>query len=255
MNKIAAVILAAGKGTRMGNTEGSDIPKVMFEMAGKPIAEYSVNNIIQSGIDKIVLVVGYKKELVEEYFNGKTEFVIQEKQLGTGHAVLMAKKLLEGRSEAVLVCYGDMPLIKSETIKKLIDAYQSIPAGGRKPVIAQLSVNFDDPVHWAFGRIIRDESGEVVANIEQKDCTEEQLKIKECNTGVYIFNSEWLWNNIENIKNENVQKEYYLTDLIEVAKEQGKKVIALPVADESEALGINTQEQLREAESILQNRK
>lgn len=257
--KIAAVILAAGKGTRMtprhqdsaGQVSGqaSPIPKVMFEINGKPIIDYTVNYVKKSGINNIVLVVGYKKELIEEYFKENVGYAEQKEQLGTGHAVMMAKSLLEGQSEAVFIGYGDMPLFKTDTIKKLIDKYEE-----EKPTIALLSVNFDDPVPWAFGRIIRNENGEVVANIEQKDCTEEQLKVKECNTGLYIFNSEWLWDNIENIKNENAQKEYYLTDLLKMAKEQGKKVIALPVANESEALGINTQEQLKEAEALLEMR-
>ena len=257
--KIAAVILAAGKGTRMaprhqdfagqGNEKGSDIPKVMFEMAGEPVIDYTVNYVKSSGINNVVLVVGYKKELIEEYFNESVKYAEQKQQLGTGHAVMMAKEILQGKSEAVFVGYGDMPLFKTETIRKLIDEYEK-----EKPTIALLSVNFDDPIPWAFGRIIRDENREVVANIEQKDCSEEQLKVKECNTGLYIFDSEWLWNNIDSIKNENVQKEYYLTDLLKMAKEQGKKVIALPVANESEALGINTQEQLREAEAILESR-
>lgn len=248
MEKISAVILAAGKGTRMGNDEGSDIPKVMFEIAGKPIISYTVDNIKQSGIDKIVLVVGYKKELIKEYLNSEVEYVTQGEQLGTGHAVMMAKKLLTGKSEAVLVCYGDMPLFRTETIKKLIDEYEN-----RRPAIALLSIKFNDPVHWAFGRIIRDENGGVIDSIEQKDCTEEQLKIKESNTCLYIFNSEWLWLNIDKIKNNNAQNEYYLTDLIKIAVDQGKKVIAIPVSEESEAIGINTQEQLREAEAILES--
>lgn len=245
---IAAVILAAGKGTRMGNAEGSDIPKVMFEIAGKPIIYYSVNNIKQAGINKIVLVVGYKKELIEKYFNEKVEYAIQKEQLGTGHAVKTAKKLLLGKSEAVLVYYGDMPLFKTETIQKLISAYEQ-----EEPTMALLSVNFNDPVHWAFGRVIRNENGEVAGNIEQKDCTDEELKIKECNTGIYIFDASFLWENIEKITNDNIQKEYYLTDLIKIAKEQGKKIIAVPVSEESEALGINTQEHLREAEAILKS--
>jgi len=249
MEKIVAVILAAGKGTRMGNAEGSDIPKVMFEMVEKPIIHYSVNNIKQSGIDKIVLVVGYKKELIEDYFKDKVDYAEQKEQLGTADAVKTAKELLQGKSEAVLVYYGDMPLFKIETIQRLINAYEQ-----EKPTIALLSVNFNDPVHWAFGRIVRNGNGEVVDSVEQKDCTPDQLKIKECNTCFYIFDADWLWENIEQINNKNAQKEYYLTDLIKLAKEQGKKIIALPVSEESEALGINTQEHLKEAEAILKSR-
>ncbi len=250
MNKYAAVILAAGKGTRMGGGVASDIPKVMYEIAGKPIIHYSVENIKQSGIDDIVLVVGYKKELIEEYFKNTVKYAVQEEQLGTGHAVMAAKEMLAGKSEAVLVYYGDMPLFKTETIKKLIETFEK-----EKPAIALLSVNFDDPMHWAFGRIIRNEKGEVIDSIEQKDCTNGERKIKECNTCFYVFDSEWLWDNISNLNQENAQKEYYLTDLIKIAREQGKKIIAIPVSGESEALGINTEEQLKEAETVLTNRK
>ena len=247
MEKIAAVILAAGKGTRMNEGQASPIPKVMFEMSGKPIIDFTVENVKKSGVEKIVLVVGYKSELIRKHLNTSVLYSLQEEQLGTGHAVLMAKESLSGQSEAVLVCYGDMPLVKPSTIEKLIETYQN-----EEPVIVLLSAVSEDPS--GYGRIIRDENSAVFGIKEEKDCTEEEKKIKEWNIGFYIFNAEWLWSNIDKINNQNAQKEYYLTDLVEMAREQEKKIIAIPVSEESEALGINTQEQLKEAEEILKSR-
>lgn len=247
---IAAVILAAGKGTRMGSVEGSEKPKVMHLANGKPMVEYSIKAIKESGVHRVVLVIGYKREQVEEYFGQSVEYALQEEQLGTGHAVMMAKPNLEGQSDAVLTCYGDMPLFKAETIRRLIDKFEE-----EKPAIAMLTVDFEDPEFWAFGRIIRNEEGYVVANVEQKDCAPEQLKIKESNPGFYIFDAEFLWANIEKLKAENAQAEYYLPDLIKMANDQGKKIVAVKVSSEDEVLGVNTPEQLAKAEEILIQRE
>jgi bifunctional UDP-N-acetylglucosamine pyrophosphorylase/glucosamine-1-phosphate N-acetyltransferase len=251
MDNIAAVILAAGKGTRMAGGDQSPIPKVMYEISGKPIISYSVQNLKNAGIDTVVVVVGYQKESIENFLGEKVLYAVQTEQLGTGHAVMAAREKLAGESEAVLVCYGDMPLFKPSTIKSLIEVYDR-----EKPAIAMLSIILDDPEFWAFGRIVRNEAGDVVASIEQRDCNEEQLKIKESNPCFYIFNSHWLWSNLDKLSTENAQGEYYLTDIIKVAIDQGKKIIAMPITDETEALGINTPEQLKMAEEILaKNRK
>jgi len=249
MEKYAAIILAAGKGTRMGGAEGSEIPKVMYEIVGEPIIRHSVTLTRKAGIQRIVLVVGYKKELIENYFGNEVEYAIQNKQLGTGHAVACAKSVVKGMSESVIVFYGDNPLYKPETIQKLITLYEK-----EKPTVAMLSVHFDDPMFWAFGRIIRDEEGEVVGIVEHKDCDKEQLKITECNPGFYIFDAAWLWDNIAKLDTENAQHELYLTDMIYLAKEQGKRIVAMPVSEESEALGINTKEQLEAAGEVLGSR-
>lgn len=249
MDKYAAVILAAGKGTRMNEGQASPIPKVMFGLLDKPIIDWSVRLIKDAGIERVVLVVGYKKELVEEYFKDQVEYAIQKEQLGTGHAVAQAKLLLGGQSEAVVVFYGDNPLYKTETVRRLVSAFES-----EKPTIAMLSVVFEDPEFWAFGRILRDQNNEVMGIVEQKDCSPEQLEIKESNPGFYIFDATWLWENIDQLGNQNAQGEYYLTDLIEVAKNQGKRVIAMTVSEESEALGINNPDQLKQAEEVLKKR-
>lgn len=244
--KIAAVILAAGQGTRMGEAE---IPKVMFKVDGKPIVEHMIEDIENSGVDDITLVVGYKQEIVKDYFKGRVKYAEQVEQLGTGHAVMMAQDLLENKSDAVLTCYGDHATYKEETIKKLIETFKK-----EKPAIAMLTVEFEDPMKWAFGRIVRDEKGNVSEIVEQKDCDEEQLKIRESNPSFFIFDSKFLWDNLKNLNTENAQGEYYLTDMVKVAKDQGKRIISSPVSEESEVLGINTQEHLKEVEEILKKR-
>jgi len=208
-----------------------------------------------AGIEKIVLVVGYKKEMVMEDVGSRVEYAVQKEQLGTGHAAMQAKNNLEGKVDAVVICYGDMPLFKPETIRNLVNEYKNPKIGTERPIVAMLTVDFDDPNYWAYGRIIRDKNGYVDASIEQKDCTEEQLKIKECNPSFYIFNADWLWQNFAKLSTNNVQHEYYLTDMIHIAKEQGKKIIAVKVSEESEVLGINTQEQLERVEKILAKSK
>jgi len=245
--KIVALILAAGKGTRMNDGKvGSDVPKVMYEALGKPLIDYSVNNVKKAGINEIILVVGYKKEVVQGYWKEKVLYAEQKEQKGTGHAVMMAEDLLEGKADAILVCYGDMPLYQPNTIKKLIDLYSE-----EMPVIAMLSVEFADPNAWAYGRIERDDKNKIKDIVEQKDCSEEQKCIKECNPGFYIFNSEWLWKNLNKLKTDNAQSEYYLTDMIKIAVDNGEKVVAIPVENEWEALGVNTREQLMEAKEKL----
>jgi bifunctional UDP-N-acetylglucosamine pyrophosphorylase / glucosamine-1-phosphate N-acetyltransferase len=259
MEKYAAIILAAGKGTRMNQGQASDLPKVMYEINGKPIIYWSVKLVRDAGIEKVVLVVGYKKELIQDYFGRrpegsalagkKVEYAIQEEQLGTGHAASMAKDALFGKAESIVVFGGDNPLFKPETVKKLMESYDK-----EKPTIAMLSVISDSLVNWAFGRIVRDENNEVVGIVEQKDCDEDQLKIKEGNPAFYIFDADWLWENISKLKSENAQNEIYLTDMVQIACKQGKRIIAVPVSEESEGLGINTPEHQKQAEEILQKR-
>jgi len=244
--KIAAIILAAGEGKRMGVT---DKPKVMVEISGKPMVEHLVDAVEGAKVNDITLVVGFKKETVKQYFKDRTKFVEQTEQLGTGHAVMMAEDSLTGKSDAIITCYGDMPLFKSETIKSLVETFEK-----EKPTVAMLTVKFDDPGFWAFGRIVRDKNGEISGIVEQKDCNPEQLKIKESNPSFFIFDSKFLWDNLKNLNTENAQGEYYLTDMIKVAKDQGKKIVSVPVSEESEVLGANTPEQLGEIEEILEKR-
>jgi len=249
MHKYAAIILAAGKGTRMNEGASSPMPKVMFKLAGIPIIRHSVELIKGAGVEKVVLVVGYKKDIIEDYFGDEVEYALQEQQLGTGHAAAMAKPILVDQAQSIIIFCGDNPLYKQETIKRLIEFYEKV-----EPTVAMLSVNFEDPEYWAFGRIVRNERNDVIGIIEQKDCTSSQLKIKESNPSFYIFNAGWFWDNIEKLGNDNVQREFYLTDMIAIASEQGNKIVAMPVSEESEALGINNPDQLKQAEEILNKR-
>ena len=246
MKDIIAVILAAGKGTRMGAV---DRPKVMFEANGKPIVEYLLQSIQNAGVFDVVLVVGYLQKQVRNYFQDRVYYVEQLEQKGTGHAVIMAKKLLKGKSKAVLVAYGDMPLYKTETIKRLIKKFNS-----EKPTIAMVTVDLSDPDFWAYSRVLRNENGEITATVEQKDASIKQRKIKECNPSFYLFDADWLWDNLGRIGTDNVQKEYYLPDLISIAHKQGRKIVSVKAENETEVLGVNTLEQLKKVEEILKTR-
>jgi len=248
--KTSVVILGAGKGTRMNEGKASAMPKVMFKANGKPLLEHMINTFSDIELEKTVVVVGYKKEMVMDYFGDKVEYAEQKEQLGTGHAAMMAKDNLKDKTDAVIVCYGDMPLYKPETVKTLVETFEK-----EKPTLAMLTVDFEDPEFWAYGRVIRDKEGNVIANVEQKDCTPEQLKIKESNPSFYIFNSDWLWKNFDKLSTDNAQSEYYLTDMIKVANDQGKKIVAVKVSEENEVFGVNNPEQLKEVEEILDLRK
>jgi len=160
----------------------------------------------------------------------------------------MAKDLLKGKTESVIIFYGDCPLYKTSTVEGLIDLYEK-----ENPTIAMLTAISDDPT--GYGRVFRDDNGDVSKIIEHKDCTEEERLNKEWNPAFYIFKADWLWENIDKLSSNNVQHEYYLTDLIAMAKEQSKRVVAMPVSEEDEALGINDLDQLKYAEEVLSNRK
>lgn len=245
MKDIIAVILAAGQGKRMGSEEAK-LPKVMFEIAGKPIIRYNLDNLKNAGVSDIVVVVGYEKEKVMDYLKSEVQYAEQHERLGTGHATAMAKDFAKDKTKWLLVCYGDMPLFQPATIKKLIKEIKA-----EQPTMSMLTVKFDDPEFWAYGRIVRDEENNIIRIVEQKDCSPEELIIKECNPSFFIFDNNWFWDNINKLSTANAQKEYYLTDMVGLATTQNKKIIGLPVGEEWEALGINNPEQLKEAEAIL----
>jgi len=249
MEKYAGIILAAGKGRRMAVGQESPLPKVMVEVAGRPMVSYVIDLFHSAGINNLVLVVGYRKEMVEEHFGDKVKYAVQEEQLGTGNAAKAARNLLQGKSENVIVCYGDKPLYKPETIQRLVRAFEE-----EKPTAMILTVDYSDPMFWAAGRIVKDVDGNVQKIVEQKDCNEEQLKIRECNCGFYIFKADWFWENIDKLTPNNVQGEYYLTDMVGIAGDQGERVLSIKVEDESEPFGINTPEQLEQAKKVLVKR-
>ncbi|UXI01290.1 bifunctional UDP-N-acetylglucosamine diphosphorylase/glucosamine-1-phosphate N-acetyltransferase GlmU [Photobacterium sp. TY1-4] len=234
----SAVILAAGKGTRMY----SNLPKVLHTLAGKPMVKHVIDTCGGVGAKNIHLVYGHggdqmKAALVDESVN----WVLQAEQLGTGHAVNQACPDLAD-DEKVLILYGDVPLISSETLENLLDAQ---PDGG----IALLTVVLDDPT--GYGRIVR-RNGPVVAIVEQKDATEEQKLIKEINTGVMVANGRDLKRWLAALKNDNAQGEYYLTDIIEIAHDEGRAVEAVHPAKAIEVEGVNNRVQLAKLERAYQ---
>ncbi len=243
---IRAIVLAAGKGTRL-RTEGCDLPKVMRLAAGRPLLAYVLDGL--SFIDKkdITIVVGYKKEDVMAGFP-EYSFAVQKEQLGTGHAVKSAAENFEGYDGAVLVCCGDMPLLKKETYEAMAKAYEESDS-------ACVILTGTSDEYLPYGRIVRDENDEFLMMVEEKDCTEEQKQIKELNSGVYIFDSKKLFAALDKLKNNNNQSEYYLTDVPVILKAEGERVTLCCRELGSEIIGVNTVEQLQQVEEILYSRK
>ncbi|MGM9521052.1 MAG: sugar phosphate nucleotidyltransferase [Oscillospiraceae bacterium] len=245
MNDIKAVVLAAGKGTRL-RTEGIDLPKVMREALGRPLLEYVLKALPLKNKKDAIVVVGYKKEKVTAFFNSCT-FAEQTEQLGTGHAVMSSAKALEGYAGDVLVCCGDMPLVKAETYKALLDYHRE-----QRNDCTLLSGRSDEPL--PYGRVIRDENGSFVRIVEDKDCTPEEAQIRELNAGIYVFNAPKLLSALSGLRTDNAQGEYYLTDVPDIMLRRGDKV-GVYVRDMGyELIGVNTVEQLNLVEKILSER-
>lgn len=240
MKNVSAVILAAGKGVRMQ----SDLPKVFHKLAGKPLLQHVIETVQSLGIKDIYVVVGYKKELIIDYFkNWQVTFVSQDEQLGTGHAVRMVEPHLKEFSGTVLVLAGDVPLLSVQTLQKLID-FHVLHKASATDLTAEL------PDAGNYGRIIRDKDGHIVRIVEKKDASSDELKIKEINTGTFCFNAKDLFNALSLVRAENVQKEYYLTDTIEILKRKSRPVYAYLTPDHKKTLGINTKEELAALEAL-----
>lgn len=238
-----AVILAAGKGTRMK----SDLPKVLHKVAGISMLEHVFRSVSAIDPEKTVTVIGHKAELVEQVLAGKTEFVRQTEQLGTGHAVMMAEPVLENLTGQTLVIAGDTPLITGESLKNLIDFHIN-----HKNVATILTAEADNP--FGYGRIVRNQHGEVIKIVEQKDASDFEQQIKEINTGTYVFDNARLFEALKNINTNNAQGEYYITDVIGIFRENGEKVGAYTLKDFDESLGVNDRVALATAESIMRRR-
>ncbi|MGI6566066.1 MAG: bifunctional UDP-N-acetylglucosamine diphosphorylase/glucosamine-1-phosphate N-acetyltransferase GlmU [Firmicutes bacterium] len=239
----AAVVLAAGKGTRMK----SAVPKVLHPICGLPMIAHVVNNLREAGVERILVVVGQEGQEIQGLLGSEVEYVVQAEQLGTGHAVLQAEAVLQGCSGPVLVIHGDTPLYRPGTLRDLIEAHQS-----SKALATVLSVVVDDPT--GYGRIIRDAADRFAKIVEQKDAGPEEALVKEINSGTYVFECEPLFEALHQISPENAQAEYYLTDVLEIIKEQAGKVEIFIHGDHEEALGINNRVQLAAAERILRDR-
>ncbi len=234
-----AIVLAAGKGTRMK----TELPKCAFPILKKPMINYIVDNIEKSIVDEIVCVVGYKKEYIEELLNGRVKYAVQEEQLGTGHAVLMTKDLLEDKDGTTIILLGDMPLIDHKVIDKVMSYHCD-----KKNDLTVVTTEFDNPK--GYGRIIRNEYGNIEAIVEHKDCTKEQKRIKEVNTGIYIVNNNLLFEAVKKIEVNKRKGEYYLTDIVEIMRDE-YKVSAFLLWDSPRVMGVNDLYTLSIAEKYL----
>ena len=240
---LAVVILAAGEGTRMK----SGLPKVLHPLGGRPLVLHALETARQLTDHPPVLIVGHGREAVEDAVGEGVTMVEQAEQLGTGHAVLQARTVLRGRADLVLVSYADMPLLTAETLGQLVQRQRA----NRGP-ITMLSLMQDNP--RGFGRVVRDEDGSVIAIVEEAVATPEELAIRELNAGVYCFDGPWLWDHIDQIPLSLPKEEYYLTDLVGMAVDEGLKVEAVVSEDADELLGINNRVHLAEAERVLRRR-
>ena len=241
--KVAAILLAAGQGTRMK----SDLPKVMHPLCGKPMIWHVLEAVKAATTEKPVVITGHGAEQVSSFIGEAAHCVRQEPQLGTAHAALQAESLLKGKSDYVLVVYADMPLLRGETLKRLVETQQVSPGP-----ISMLTITAKDP--RGFGRIVRGPNGEVEAIVEEYVATPDQLKIHELNAGVYCFKSDWLWKVLPRIQKNPRKGEYYLTDIVELAVKDGLAVQALVEDDLIETIGINTRVHLAEAEAAMRQR-
>jgi bifunctional UDP-N-acetylglucosamine pyrophosphorylase/glucosamine-1-phosphate N-acetyltransferase len=238
-----AVVLAAGKSTRMK----SALPKVVHEICGRPMIEYVLDAGRAAGVKRTIVVVGHAADVVRELLSGYSDvvFALQSEQKGTGHAVMMCREQLAGHAGPVLVLAGDTPLLRSETLRGLLDDLRQQRAAC---VIGTAVTDASE----GLGRIVRDGSGEFLRIVEQKDATPEERAIREINTGCYAFDGPSLLWALEQIRPNNKQNEYYLTDCPAVLKGAGKRVIAARRFDIVEAIGVNTRVQLAEVERSIQ---
>ena len=203
MANLVAVILAAGKGTRMR----SKYPKVLHKVGGKPMLQHVIDAASVAGCDEKVIIVGHEAELVEEMVGNQGKIALQAEQLGTGHAVMQTAEALKGFTSTALILCGDTPLLEGEELKKFCEAHQA--SGAAATVLTAI---MDDP--FGYGRIVRDAKGNVQAIVEQKDATEEQKAIKEINTGIYCMECPLMFDVLATLTNDNAQGEYYLTDVL-----------------------------------------
>lgn len=242
MTGFGCVILAAGEGTRFK----SDTPKVLHDLHGKPILQNLLDVVGELGFGKPVVVIGHKADKVRDFLKDKAIAVVQKRQLGTADAVKAGKGHLS-RFKDVLILYGDVPLVKPETIRYLIKEHKSSGAS-----CTLLTVLLDDP--YGYGRVIRGASNQVKGIIEEKEASDEEKRIREINVGLYCFKQRDLFEAINKVRRSKVKKEYYLTDLIEILMSEGKKISAVRTDDADETIGINSRKDLSRAFLVLNKR-
>jgi bifunctional UDP-N-acetylglucosamine pyrophosphorylase/glucosamine-1-phosphate N-acetyltransferase len=241
--KLAAVVLAAGQGTRMK----SKLPKVLHPIAGKPMIRYALDAVCALDADRTVVVIGHGADQVRAAVGAGVWFAEQAEPRGTGHAVLQAHDLLRGKADTILVTYADMPLLRAGTLQRLVDAHKSSRA-----TITLLTVVSEDTM--GFGRIVRTTRGRVLGIVEEADATEEQLAIRELNGGVYCFDAQWLWEHLTRLKPNGKKHEYYLTDLVAMAVKERRAIESIILNEAEEVVGINTRVHLARAEKIMRGR-
>ena len=242
MNAPIAVVLSAGQGTRMK----SDLPKVLCPVLGRPMIEYVLDSLVEAGVQRIIAVVGYRADDVKATLSHRknVEFSIQSERLGTGHAVKMAREQLEGHQGPVVVVAGDSPLLQTASLRILLQH-----AAEQQPACLLGTLHKQNP--QGLGRIVRDSQGEFQGIVEERDATQQQRGITEVNMSTYVFHGPELLHALDLLKNENHQKEFYLTDCPGILKKEGKRVQALPVLLPCEALSINTPEELAQVEAKM----
>ena len=243
MNDMMAIVLAAGKGTRMKSNKS----KIVHKIYGKEMVKRVVEAAKKADVLDVVAVVGHQKEQVIEVLQEEVQYAYQEEMLGTGHAVMQASKYLEGKKGKVVILYGDVPLLRETTIKKLIQRSKE-----NNEYATLLTAIYDNPL--GYGRIVRDANGNVEEIVEEKDATQIQREIKEINSGIYCFDIEELNKALTQIKPNNVKNEYYLTDVIKIMHEKGLKIGTVIIDDNTEILGVNDKQQLAILTNILKIR-
>lgn len=241
--KVTAVLLAAGQGTRMRSV----LPKVLHPLCGKPMLWHVLEALKSAATEKPVVVIGHGADEVKKYLGDSADCVLQEPQLGTGHAAMQAEALLKGKTDYLIVTYADMPLLRGETFQRLVETQRLNPGP-----LSLLTVTADDP--RGFGRIVRKADGTVAAIVEEYVATMEQQKIKELNVGAYCFKADWFWDALQRIEKNPKKGEYYLTDIVEIAVKDNLPVQAVLHDDFTETIGINTRVHLSEAEAAMRMR-
>ena len=241
------IILAAGKGTRMK----TDTPKALIPFEGKPLIRHLLDAVAASGVDpRPVIVTGFQAQLVEQTLGPGYEYVRQDEQLGTGHAVASAEHMLSGKANQVIVLYADHPFVRASRIRELRDLHER-----EQCPFSLMTVIVPDFNGWRepladFSRIIRDESGKIIRDVQVKDAAPAELEIHEVNPALFCFSASWLWPHLKKLDNNNAKQEYYLTDLVKIAIDE-KACIASMRIDPSEAIGLNTPGQLELAKNII----
>lgn len=237
-----AIVLAAGKGTRMK----SELPKVLVPVAGRPMIRYVIDALRSAGVERIVVVVGYRADLVRAELAGLpgVEFADQTEQLGTGHAVMMCRQQLAAHDGPVVVVAGDSPMLQADSVAALI-----AESTARQAACLLGTVRRDDPT--GYGRIIRNAAGDFTGIVEEKDATPEQRAVNEVNVSTYVFSASELLSALDQLRADNSQREYYITDCPAILLAAGKPVAALKVLKPREALSINSPEELAQVEKVM----